>query len=349
ASGSGADAYDIANVMMAMSVEELLNWIMDSGGSYYITYRRDYFVNFEEYDGGNILLGDGTLEKEGFTMKMESGKIKVIKGSLMVLSGTRRANCVYTLYGQAVTRKTLKGSKQLEEYQTGWKIKIGIQQQNGLVKETNMTLLAKVCCFMIQSGLSNVFWVKDTTMSTYLVNMSPSSAIEFKTPIDMLGVFGWLASIKQRMLELVKVKCIFLGYHEGMIGYKLWSLDDGTSKVVLYKNMGFNDSEKYKKTFIGSSVGTDSVQVLQGVEFEMEPQEDHTIEVEPHGNVDHVVGSQEVQTHVLIDYHSTRDREQHSAHKLFTYKEGSNEAAFAVAVVEKIHAHESLTFNNTVA
>ncbi|GJT34503.1 hypothetical protein Tco_0924922 [Tanacetum coccineum] len=59
ASGSGADAYDIANVMMAMSVEELLNWIMDSGGSYYITYRRDYFVNFEEYDGGNILLGDG--------------------------------------------------------------------------------------------------------------------------------------------------------------------------------------------------------------------------------------------------------------------------------------------------
>ncbi|GJT34504.1 zinc finger, CCHC-type containing protein [Tanacetum coccineum] len=322
------------------------------------------------------LISLGTLKKDSFTVKIQSGKIKVIKGSLMVLLGTRRANCVYTLYGQVVTWMTLKGSKQLEEYQTGWKIKTGnvldscnqgstqqciesgtarhlgiagIQQQNGLVEETNMTLLAKVCCFMIQSGLSNVFWVKDTTMSTYLVNMSPSSAIEFKTPIDMLGVFGWLASIKQRMLELVKVKCIFLGYHEGMIGYKLWSLDDGTSKVVLYKNMGFNDSEKYKKTFIGSSVGTDSVQVLQGVEFEMEPQEDHTIEVEPHGNVDHVVGSQEVQTHVLIDYHSTRDREQHSAHKLFTYKEGSNEAAFAVAVVEKIHAHESLTFNNTVA
>ncbi|GJX96990.1 hypothetical protein Tco_0352788 [Tanacetum coccineum] len=71
---------------------------------------------------------------------------------------------------QAVTRKTLKGRKQLGEYQTGWKIKTGnvldfcnlrstqqcmksgvakhlgvavIQQKNGLVKETNMTLLAK--------------------------------------------------------------------------------------------------------------------------------------------------------------------------------------------------------------
>nr|GFD55851.1 zinc finger, CCHC-type [Tanacetum cinerariifolium] len=29
-------------------------------------------------------------------------------------------------------------------------------------------------------------------------------------------------------------------------------------------------------------------------------------------------------------------------------REDSNEAAFAVAVMEKIYAHESLTFNNTV-
>ncbi|GJR12517.1 hypothetical protein Tco_0795169, partial [Tanacetum coccineum] len=43
---------------------------------------------------------------------------------MIVLSGTRRANCVYTLDGQAVTRKTLKGRKQLGEYQTGWKIKM---------------------------------------------------------------------------------------------------------------------------------------------------------------------------------------------------------------------------------
>ncbi|GKB69963.1 hypothetical protein Tco_0931375, partial [Tanacetum coccineum] len=113
------------------------------------------------------LISLGILEKEGFTVKMQSGKIKVIKGSLI------------------------------------W-----------LVEETNVTLLAKVRCFLIRSGVSKVFWAYDTTMSTYLVNMSPSSAIEFKTPIDMLGLPGWLASIKQGMLEPVKVKCIFLGYHK---------------------------------------------------------------------------------------------------------------------------------------
>ncbi|GKC23061.1 hypothetical protein Tco_1025211 [Tanacetum coccineum] len=105
-------------------------------------------------------------------------------------------------------------------------------------------------------------------MSTYLVNRSPSSAIGFKTPIDMLGIFGWLASIKQGMLEPVK--------------------------VVLYMNMGFNESGEYKKTFIGSGVGMSSMQVLQGDEFE------------------------EVQTQDLIYYHPARDREQHSVRELFS-------------------------------
>ncbi|GKD76506.1 zinc finger, CCHC-type containing protein [Tanacetum coccineum] len=144
-----------ADVMMVISVEQLLNWIMDSGGSYHMTYKRDYWFNFEEYDGGNVLLGDdrecrvlrtgkvqvqmrdgssfvldnvryvlelrqnlislGTLEKEGFIVTMQSGKIKVIKSSQVVLSGTRRANCVYTLDGQAMTMKTRKGRKQFGE------------------------------------------------------------------------------------------------------------------------------------------------------------------------------------------------------------------------------------------
>ncbi|GJZ64982.1 hypothetical protein Tco_0621678 [Tanacetum coccineum] len=116
--------------------------------------------------------------------------------------------------------------EQEKEYQTGWKIKTGIQQQNGLVKETNVTLFVR--------------------------------------------------------------------------------------------NMGFNESGEYKKTFIGSSVGTGSMQVLQGDEFEVEPQDGHTFEVEPHGNVDHVVGSQEVQTQDLIYYHPARDREQHSVWELFS-------------------------------
>ncbi|GJZ33677.1 hypothetical protein Tco_0579113, partial [Tanacetum coccineum] len=265
------------------------------------------------------LISLSTLEKEGFTVKMQSGKIKVIKGSLVVLSGTRRANCLYTLDGHVVTTKTLKGRKQLREYQTGWKIKTGNVLDSCNQRSTQQCTKSGVAKHLgVASGLSKVFWAEDTTMSTYLVTRSPSSSIGFKTPVDMLGGFCWLA-IKQGILEPVKVKCIFLGYRKGIVGNNLWRLDDVTSKV------------------------------LQGVKFEVEPQEDHTFEVEPHGNVDHVVGSQEVQTQDFMDYHSVRGREQHSACELFRYREDSNEATFAVVVVEKINAYETLTFNDTVA
>ncbi|GJX12328.1 hypothetical protein Tco_1097203 [Tanacetum coccineum] len=222
-SGSRADGYDSVDIMMVMSVEQLLDWIMDSGGSYHMTYIRGYLFDFEEYDSDNILLGDG--------MEYRSGKIKVRKGSLVLLSGTRRANCVYTLDGQIVTRKTLKGRKQLGEYQTEWKIK-----KSNVLDSCNQR--------------------------------SPLSAIGFKTPVDMLGFFGWLVSMKQGMLEPVKVKCIFLGYHKG----------------------------------------TGLMHVLHGFEFEVELQEDHAFEVEPLRNV----------------------------------------GQGAVAAVDKIYAHESLTFNNIV-
>nr|GEV31274.1 zinc finger, CCHC-type [Tanacetum cinerariifolium] len=89
--------------------------------------------------------------------------------------------------------------------------------------------------------------------------------------------------------------------------------------------------------------------VLHGFEFEVEPLGDHTFEVEPQENIDQGAGLQEVQTQHLMDYQLARDREQHLACELFRYREDSNEVAFAIAAVEKIYAHESLTFNNTVA
>ncbi|GJT58102.1 zinc finger, CCHC-type containing protein [Tanacetum coccineum] len=219
----------------------------------------------------SILFGlPGSRQQKFLVLKFFD--VKEQQGKDEGFAGTTRINCLV--------------KEQKKEYQTGWKIKTGNVLDSCNQRSTQQ--------FWSVQG----FWAEDTTISTYLVNRSPSSAIGFKTPIDMLGFLGWLAIIKQGILEPVK--------------------------VVLYRNMGFNESGEYKKTFIGSGVGTGSMQVLQGDEFEVEPQDGHTFEVEPHGNVDHVVGSQE-------------------------YREDSNEAAFAVAAVEKIYAHESLTFNNTVA
>ncbi|GJY80721.1 hypothetical protein Tco_0493472 [Tanacetum coccineum] len=113
--------------------------------------------------------------------------------------------------------------------------------------------------------------------------------------------------------------------------------------------MGFNESGEYKETFIGFGVGIGLVQVLQGDEFEVEPLGDHTFEVEPQGNVLQVAGSQRVETQNFIGYHFARNREHHSTWELFRYRENSKKTTFEVTEAEKIYAHESLTFNDTVA
>nr|GEX61479.1 ribonuclease H-like domain-containing protein [Tanacetum cinerariifolium] len=92
--------YDGSEVMMVMSAEALLDWIMDSGGSYHMTPRLDLFFDFLDCDGGRVLLGDNRECKIRGIGK--SGKIKVINRSRIVLSGTQRDNCVYSLDGHAV-------------------------------------------------------------------------------------------------------------------------------------------------------------------------------------------------------------------------------------------------------
>ncbi|GJT63917.1 retrovirus-related pol polyprotein from transposon TNT 1-94 [Tanacetum coccineum] len=140
-SGMHSEGYDNGDLLMAVSKERFLEWIMDSRGSFHMTPRRDFLFDFKEFIGGTVLLGDnracaimgigkvrvqmkdgsrfvlenvcyipelkrnlislGTLDREGYTVKLQNGRVKVIKGSLMVLSRTMKGNCVYSLDGWA--------------------------------------------------------------------------------------------------------------------------------------------------------------------------------------------------------------------------------------------------------
>nr|GEY42429.1 zinc finger, CCHC-type [Tanacetum cinerariifolium] len=89
-----ADGYDNAHVMMAMSVEELLDWIIDSWGLYHITHRRDYLVDFEEYGGGNILLDDGRECRMQGTCKVQ---VQMKDGSSFMLDNVKEKHLAWEL------------------------------------------------------------------------------------------------------------------------------------------------------------------------------------------------------------------------------------------------------------
>ncbi|GJT08810.1 arginine repressor C-terminal-like domain-containing protein [Tanacetum coccineum] len=67
---------------------------MEQGGSYHITYMIDYLVDLEEYDGGNILIGDGRDAVYGETCKVQ---VQMRDGSSFVLEH-RNMRQLITIY-----------------------------------------------------------------------------------------------------------------------------------------------------------------------------------------------------------------------------------------------------------
>ncbi|GJW11883.1 retrovirus-related pol polyprotein from transposon TNT 1-94 [Tanacetum coccineum] len=100
-------------------------------------------VKIQLHDGSSFILEDftyvpglkrslislGTLEKEGYTVKMKMGRIKVIKGCQVMMTEIRKKNCVYTLEAKVMTFGVQKhgGSKQVGFKQLGSK-QVGFKQ-----------------------------------------------------------------------------------------------------------------------------------------------------------------------------------------------------------------------------
>ncbi|KAL0424733.1 UNVERIFIED_CONTAM: Retrovirus-related Pol polyprotein from transposon TNT 1-94 [Sesamum radiatum] len=128
-------------------------------------------------------------------------------------------------------------------------------QQNGVAERMNRTLLEKVRCMLISSGLPKSFWGEALVTAAYLINRSPSVPLNGKIPesvwtghavdISSLRVFGCSAFVHQSVDKLAprSQKCVFIGYPDGIKGYRLWLRSQPGFKVLISKDVIFNENE----------------------------------------------------------------------------------------------------------
>ncbi|GJR47272.1 retrotransposon protein, putative, ty1-copia subclass [Tanacetum coccineum] len=220
----------------------------------------------------------------------------------------------------------------------------GTPQQNGVAEHMNKTLMDKVRYLLIQSRLPKTFWAERQTSNgpIYLFNTSHRERLRKvtyggcglghpslipKCVIEMLRIFCCVAYLhdKQGKLEPRAIKCVLLGYLEGVKGYRLYRLDGELHKIVIRRNVVFNESVMYKDTLKDS--GAD--------------QEDGD---------DEDAGDHETdQTPDLTDYQLARDRERRTRTKPLRFQDESNMAAYAFAAAEEEDTHEPLTYQEAVA
>nr|KYP38721.1 Retrovirus-related Pol polyprotein from transposon TNT 1-94 [Cajanus cajan] len=104
----------------------------------------------------------------------------------------------------------------------------------------NRTLLEKARCLLSNDGLTKSFWVEAMNTTCYLVNRSPSTAIGCKTPIEVWSTKPANYSIlrisschayyhvNEGKLEPRSRKGLFMGYGDGVKGYRIWSPSEKT-------------------------------------------------------------------------------------------------------------------------
>ena len=231
-------------------------------------------------------------------------------------------------------------------------------QQNSVAERMNRTIISRARCMLSNAGLHRRFWAEAASTACYLINRSPSIALNKKTPIEVwsgspadysqLRVFGCTAyaHVDNGKLEPRAVKCIFLGYKSGVKGFKLWNPE--TQKVVISRNVIFNESAMLH------DVSSTNVPV----ESEQQP-----IVQEPTVQVEHVIDSGDTSGNEIVDAHDepvvnddhvtptpnqpivppswnlARDRVRRGINKPDRLIEECNIVSFALSVAEEIEGN----------
>lgn len=138
------EAYEEAEVLTISSDDPKEDWIMDSGCTYHMSPRKDWFFDFKDLEAGQVLMGnnqsckiqgigsiklrmwDGSLtvitevryipdlkrnlislsilDQKGFGNKAQDGVLKVLKGSLVIMKGILRQG-LYVLQAATITQQ----------------------------------------------------------------------------------------------------------------------------------------------------------------------------------------------------------------------------------------------------
>lgn len=101
----------------------------------------------------------------------------------------------------------------------------------------NRTLTERIRDMLRTANLPNSLWAEATKTAGYIVNRSPSTAIKLKTPMEMwigkladyshINACGCHVYVIYNAQERIKLdpkfmRYIFLGYADGVKGYRLW-------------------------------------------------------------------------------------------------------------------------------
>ncbi|KAE8905223.1 hypothetical protein PF006_g13558 [Phytophthora fragariae] len=119
-------------------------------------------------------------------------------------------------------------------------------QQNGLAECMNRSLVEMARCMLNYEGIGKKWWAEAVNTAAWIINRIPNT-VTVKTPYEIvyqkkpqlknLKVFGALdyghiPDEKRRKLDAKTFKCRFVGYEDGVKGYRVPNMGTGQVKIL---------------------------------------------------------------------------------------------------------------------
>lgn len=140
-------------------------------------------------------------------------------------------------------------------------------QQNGVAERKNRTVMEMARSMLKEMHVPTSLWAEAIATAVYILNRSPSSAVELQTPyealkgekplVQHLRVFGCVTHVLiepkfRTKLDFKTQRYVFIGYCEETKGYKLFDPETKQVKVsrnvTFFEDMAWEWSEAHKAT-----------------------------------------------------------------------------------------------------
>ncbi|KAD3336165.1 hypothetical protein E3N88_31684 [Mikania micrantha] len=125
-------------------------------------------------------------------------------------------------------------------------------EQNGVCERKNRTVVEMAQCMLQAKGMPSYFWAEAVATAVHILNLSPTKAVDNKTPIHMwsgerpnvndLRIFGCLCygltpAQQRHKFEPKSEKCILIGYSSQTKGYRLYN--PKTKQIITRRDVKF--------------------------------------------------------------------------------------------------------------
>ncbi|RVW68241.1 Retrovirus-related Pol polyprotein from transposon TNT 1-94 [Vitis vinifera] len=287
------DGYESAEVLTVTEKESNKEWILDSGCSFHMCPNKSWFEVYKDGDEGMVLLGDNKACRfagiGSIRIKMHYGLERVLqqvmyvpelKGNLISLVDKTR------LWHMRLGHVREKGLQELGKQNLlgGDKIdSIGFCEQCGWERPRELNLAH--CRNRPNKGNSGIVWVyilkskdeaflKSKEWKTLVENQTGKTTKRIRTDNGWSSFLKSLTSCAHKMdkLEPRALRCIFIGYPDGVKGYKMWCLETGHKICFISRDVVIDETK------MGQLINTEDRESLKltipdRLQFEVEPVE----------------------------------------------------------------------------